>query len=285
LKSGKLEFIISIFKNISTFAREFIILNERFLYMKTVLITGATSGIGEATAHAFAEKGFKLILTGRRSDRLNDVAGFLENKYSMRIITLEFDVRNRWETENAINSIPDGFKSIDVLVNNAGLAAGLAHIQDGDVDDWDKMIDTNIKGLLYVTKAVVPLMIAGGKGHIVNIGSIAGREVYESGGVYCATKYAVDALSKSMRIDMLENGIKVTNVCPGATETEFSIVRFKGDEERAKKVYDGYKPLAAKDIAEIIAYIATLPEHICVNDILIMPAAQANISKFNRNEE
>jgi NADP-dependent 3-hydroxy acid dehydrogenase YdfG len=251
--------------------------------MKTALITGATSGIGEATAYAFAEKGFNLILTGRRLDRLEKIADSLKKKYAVEIITLAFDVRNRQETENAINSIPENFKSIDILVNNAGLAAGLSHIQDGDIDDWERMIDTNIKGLLYVTRTVAPLMIAQGKGHIVNIGSIAGREVYENGGVYCATKHAVAALSQSMRIDMLENGIKVTNVCPGATETEFSIVRFKGDEARAKKVYDGYKSLTAKDIAEIITYIVTLPEHICINDILIMPAAQANAVKFNRN--
>ncbi|MDR1887250.1 MAG: SDR family NAD(P)-dependent oxidoreductase, partial [Prevotellaceae bacterium] len=211
--------------------------------MKTALITGATSGIGEATAFAFAEKGFRLILTGRRSDRLNNIADLLKSKHAAKVFILAFDVRNRRETENAVNSIPEDFKSIDVLVNNAGLAVGLSHIQDGDADDWDRMIDTNIKGLLYVTRAVAPLMAAGGGGHIVNIGSVAGREVYENGGVYCATKHAVDALSKAMRIDLLECGIKVTNVCPGATETEFSTVRFKGDEERAKKVYEGYRSL------------------------------------------
>lgn len=251
--------------------------------MKTALITGATSGIGKATAFAFAEKGIRLILTGRRADRLNEIADSIKQKYAVETLVLEFDVRNRQETETAVNSIPDGFKSIDILVNNAGLAVGLSHIQDAETDDWDRMIDTNIKGLLYVTKAVAPLMTARGKGHIVNIGSIAGREVYENGGVYCATKHAVDALSKSMRIDMLENGIKVTNVCPGATETEFSIVRFKGDENRAKKVYEGFKSLTADDIAGIITYIVTLPEHICVNDILIMPSAQANATKIIRN--
>jgi NADP-dependent 3-hydroxy acid dehydrogenase YdfG len=251
--------------------------------MRTALITGASSGIGEATAYAFAEKGFRLILTGRRLDRLNNTADLLRKRYAAEIITLQFDVRNRQETLDAINSIPEDFKSIDILVNNAGLAAGLAHVQDGDVDDWDRMIDTNIKGLLYVTRAVAPLMIAKGRGHIVNVGSVAGREVYENGGVYCATKYAVDALSRSMRIDMLESGIKVTNVCPGATETEFSTVRFKGDAERAKKVYEGYKSLTAKDIAEIITYIVNLPEHICINDILIMPSAQANAVKFNKS--
>jgi NADP-dependent 3-hydroxy acid dehydrogenase YdfG len=251
--------------------------------MKTALITGASSGIGEATAYAFAKKGFKLILTGRRADRLANITDLLEDKYAAEVITLKFDVRNRQDTENAIGSIPENFKSIDILVNNAGLAVGLSHIQDGDTDDWDRMIDTNIKGLLYVTRAVAPLMIAHGGGHIVNIGSIAGREVYENGGVYCATKHAVEALSKSMRIDMLESGIKVTNVCPGATETEFSKVRFKGDEKRAKKVYEGYHALMARDIAEAITYIVTLPEHICINDILIMPSAQANAVKFKRD--
>ncbi|MDR0385409.1 MAG: SDR family NAD(P)-dependent oxidoreductase [Prevotellaceae bacterium] len=253
--------------------------------MKTALITGATSGIGEATAFTFAEKGFGLILTGRRTERLNRVAELLNSRYSAKIVTIAFDIRDRHETEKAVASIPEDFKPVDILVNNAGLALGLEHVQDGDADDWDRMIDTNIKGLLYVTRAVAPLMIAGGNGHIVNIGSIAGRETYENGGVYCATKHAVDALSKSMRMDMLENGIKVTNVCPGATETEFSEVRFKGDEKRAKKVYEGFKPLTAGDIAEIITYIVSLPRHVCVNDILIMPLAQANAVKFIRNAE
>jgi NADP-dependent 3-hydroxy acid dehydrogenase YdfG len=252
------------------------------MIMKTALITGATSGIGEATAYSFAKKGFRLILTGRRLDRLSNIANCLKNEYATEVIILAFDVRNRQETETAINSIPQDFKSVDILVNNAGLAVGLSHIQDGDIDDWDRMIDTNIKGLLYVTRAVAPLMLARGRGHIVNVSSIAGREVYENGGVYCATKHAVDALTKSMRIDMLESGIKVTNVCPGATETEFSVVRFKGDEERAKKVYEGYQSLTANDIAEIITYIVTLPEYICINDILIMPSAQANAVKFNK---
>jgi NADP-dependent 3-hydroxy acid dehydrogenase YdfG len=252
--------------------------------MKTALITGATSGIDEATAYAFAEKGFRLILTGRRADRLNSIADELTGRYSTNVITLDFDVRNRQETETAINSIPDRFKSIDILVNNAGLAVGLSHVQDGNIDDWDRMIDTNIKGLLYITRTVAPLMIARRKGHIVNVGSIAGREVYENGGVYCATKHAVDALSQAMRIDMLDSGIKVTNVCPGATETEFSIIRFKGDVERAKKVYEGYHALSADDIAEIVTWIVSMPEHVCINDILIMPTAQANATKFNKIE-
>ncbi|MDR1896717.1 MAG: SDR family NAD(P)-dependent oxidoreductase [Prevotellaceae bacterium] len=249
--------------------------------MKTALITGATSGIGKATAYAFAERGFKLILTGRRSDRLSEISDSIKYKYEVEIITLSFDIRNQRDTNIAIDSIPDSFQSIDILVNNAGLAVGLSHIQDADIDDWERMIDTNIKGLLYVTRAVAPLMIKRGRGHIVNVGSIAGREVYENGGVYCATKHAVEALTKSMRIDMLEDGIKVSNVCPGAVETEFSVVRFKGDEKRAKKVYEGFKSLTAEDIAGIISYIVTLPDHICVNDILVMPSAQANATKFN----
>jgi len=246
------------------------------------LITGATSGIGKATAFAFAEKGFKLILTGRRSDRLVEISHAIRTKYNVETHILEFDVRNRIETEQAIASIPDNFKPVDILVNNAGLAVGLSHIQDGDVDDWDRMVDTNIKGLLYVTKAVAPQMEENGKGHIINVGSIAGREVYENGGVYCATKHAVAALTKALRIDLLNSCIKVSNVSPGAVETEFSIVRFKGDEHRAKKVYDGFQPLAPKDIANVIIYVATQPSHICINDILVMPTAQASATSIKR---
>jgi 3-hydroxy acid dehydrogenase/malonic semialdehyde reductase len=186
------------------------------------------------------------------------------------------DVTDRESVERVINGLPDEWKSIDILVNNAGLAVGLDPIQHGNPDDWEQMIDTNLKGLLYVSKAVLPLMIARQKGHIINIGSIAGKEVYPKGNVYCATKHAVDALTKSMRIDLLGNGIKVTQIAPGLVETEFSLVRFKGDEERASKVYQGYKPLEGKDIAEIAFFITTLPDHVCVNDILMTPLAQAN---------
>jgi NADP-dependent 3-hydroxy acid dehydrogenase YdfG len=252
---------------------------------KTAIITGATSGIGEATAHSFAKRGFGLILTGRRSKRLHNLAELLRNEYTVKVHSLEFDIRNSRATRTSIESIPPDFRPIDILVNNAGLALGLEPVQLGDVDDWDRMIDTNIKGLLYVTRAVSPLMVSRGKGHIINLGSIAGREVYENGGVYCATKHAVEALSKSMRIDMLEKGVKVTTVCPGATATEFSIVRFKGDDDKAKKVYEGYQALTPTDIAEIITWIVTLPEHVCINDILIMPTAQANAVKFVRTEQ
>jgi NADP-dependent 3-hydroxy acid dehydrogenase YdfG len=244
--------------------------------MKTALITGATSGIGEATAFALADKGFHLILTGRRAERLDEVAKNVERNYGVKTLCLSFDIRNQEATISAINSLPKEWENVDVLINNAGLAVGLNHIQDGVVDDWERMIDTNIKGLLYITRAIAPEMCAKGKGHIVNIGSIAGKDVYENGNVYCATKHAVDALSKAMRIDMLKYGIRVSNVCPGMAETEFSNIRFKGDDVKAKNVYDGFEPLKAEDIADIIAYIVTLPPHVCVNDILVMPTAQAS---------
>lgn len=252
--------------------------------MKTALITGATSGIGEATVFALAEKGFQLILTGRRAERLDEIAKNVEKKYGVKTLCLSFDIRNQEATTSAISSLPKEWKDVDVLINNAGLAVGLNHIQDGVIDDWERMIDTNIKGLLYITRAIAPEMCAKGKGHIVNIGSIAGKDVYENGNVYCATKHAVDALSKAMRIDMLKYGIRVSNVCPGMAETEFSNVRFKGDDVKAKKFYDGFEPLKAEDIADIIAYIVTLPPHVCVNDILVMPTAQASGNYTYRKE-
>jgi NADP-dependent 3-hydroxy acid dehydrogenase YdfG len=253
--------------------------------MKTALITGATSGIGEATAFALADKGFQLILTGRRAERLNEVAKNVERKYGKKTLCLSFDIRNQETTANAISSLPKEWKDVDVLINNAGLAVGLNHIQDGVIDDWERMIDTNIKGLLYITRAIAPEMCAKGKGHIVNLGSIAGKDIYENGNVYCATKHAVDALSKAMRVDMLKYGIRVSNVCPGMVETEFSNVRFKGDEAKAKSVYKDFEPLKAEDIANIIAYIVTLPPHVCVNDILVMPAAQASGNYTYRKKE
>jgi NADP-dependent 3-hydroxy acid dehydrogenase YdfG len=251
--------------------------------MRTALITGATSGIGKATAYVLAEKGFRLILTGRRTDRLVELKCNLSEKYGNYFSYLTFDVRNRDEVQSAVKSIPDDFCDIDILINNAGLALDLSHIQDGSINDWDCMIDTNIKGLLYVTRAIAPIMTARGGGHIINVGSIAGKEVYENGGVYCATKHAVDALSKAMRLDMVKEGIKVTNVCPGAVETEFSLVRFNGDQMRADKVYNGFEPLVAEDIANIIAYVLTLPKHVCINDILVTPTAQASASYIYRN--
>jgi 3-hydroxy acid dehydrogenase/malonic semialdehyde reductase len=223
-----------------------------------------------------AQKDINVIITGRRLDKLNALKSNITSNTKANILALKMDVTDRKSVERVINGLPDEWKSIDILVNNAGLAVGLDPIQHGNPDDWEQMIDTNLKGLLYVSKAVLPLMIARQKGHIINIGSIAGKEVYPKGNVYCATKHAVDALTKSMRIDLLGNGIKVTQIAPGLVETEFSLVRFKGDEERASKVYQGYKPLEGKDIAEIAFFITTLPDHVCVNDILMTPLAQAN---------
>ena len=249
---------------------------------KTALITGATSGIGRAVADIFAENKYNLIVTGRRSERLQELKAALERQHGISVLALCFDVRNNDEVVRNIESLPVEWRNIDVLVNNAGLAVGLNHIQDGVLDDWERMIDTNIKGLLYVTRAVSPLMIARNSGHIVNICSIAGKEVYENGNVYCATKHAVDALSKAMRIDMLGHNIKVTNICPGAVETEFSIVRFKGDTQRAAGTYKGIEPLTGRDIAECIYFAVSLPQHVCINDMMIMPTAQADSRTFNR---
>ncbi len=249
---------------------------------KTALITGATSGIGRAVADIFAENKYNLIVTGRRSERLQELKAALEQQHGISVLALCFDVRDNDEVVRNIESLPVEWRNIDVLVNNAGLAVGLNHIQDGVLDDWERMIDTNIKGLLYVTRAVSPLMVARNSGHIVNICSVAGKEVYENGNVYCATKHAVDALSKAMRIDMLGHNIKVTNVCPGAVETEFSIVRFKGDTQRAAGTYKGIEPLTGRDIAECIYFAVSLPEHVCINDMMIMPTAQADSRTFNR---
>lgn len=249
---------------------------------KIALITGATSGIGRAVADIFAENKYNLIVTGRRSERLQELKAALERQHGIGVLALCFDVRDNDEVVRNIESLPVEWRNIDVLVNNAGLAVGLNHIQDGVLDDWERMIDTNIKGLLYVTRAVSPLMIARNSGHIVNICSIAGKEVYENGNVYCATKHAVDALSKAMRIDMLGHNIKVTNICPGAVETEFSIVRFKGDTQRAAGTYRGIEPLTGRDIAECIYFAVSLPQHVCINDMMIMPTAQADSRTFNR---
>lgn len=240
------------------------------------LITGATAGFGKATAELFAANGFQVIITGRRKTRLDVLERQLKEKYQIKVLSLCFDIRNSGETKNALNSIPAEWQAIDVLVNNAGLAAGLGAIQNGSLDDWEQMIDTNVKGLLYVTRIVSPWMAQRNKGHIINIGSIAGKEVYANGNVYCATKHAVDALTKAMRIDLLPHGIRVTQIAPGMAETEFSIVRFKGDEDRAKSVYKGLKPLTADDIAETIFWCASRPAHVNINDIVIMPTAQAN---------
>ena len=246
-------------------------------------ITGATAGIGKSTAEIFAKNGYNIIITGRRKDRLEAFAKELKDKYKIDVLSLNFDVRNLKEVQEAVKSIPENWKKINVLVNNAGLAVGLNTIQDGITDDWDRMIDTNIKGLLYMTRTLVPLMTTNGFGHIVNLGSIAGKEVYANGNVYCATKHAVDALSKSMRIDLLPHHIKVTAIHPGMVETEFSIVRFKGDEEKAKNVYKGVQPLTPDDIAETIFWTASRPAHVNINDVIIMPSAQASATTVLRN--
>lgn len=248
---------------------------------KIALITGATSGIGKATALKMAETGFDVIITGRRAERLQELAQDIRQK-GADVLPLNFDVRNQTEVQKAIDSLTGKWRNINVLVNNAGLAVGVTPIQEGMLDDWERMIDTNIKGLLYITRAVAPLMIANPNGHIVNLGSIAGKEVYPGGNVYCATKHAVDALSKAMRIDMLKHNIKVTNIAPGMVETEFSLVRYKGDEEAAKNVYQGLTPLTNEDIADIILFALTRPAHVCLNDIVIMPTAQASSRDVNR---
>lgn len=243
---------------------------------KTIFITGATAGIGKAAAYKFAEHGWNIIINGRRADLLRELENEIKNNFSVQVLTLPFDVRDKVEVSTSIRSIPHDWKKIDVLLNNAGLAQGLSLIQEGSIEDWETMIDTNIKGLLYVSREVMPMLIENGSGHIINLGSIAGKEAYLKGNVYCSTKHFVDAITKSMRIDMLTHRIKVTAVHPGAVETEFSLVRFKGDAERAKNAYIGYTPLNANDIADIIYFAATRPAHVNINDIVVTPSAQAN---------
>ncbi|HOY39099.1 MAG: SDR family NAD(P)-dependent oxidoreductase [Bacteroidales bacterium] len=249
---------------------------------KIVLITGATAGIGKATAELLGKNGYRIIITGRRQSKLSELQDTLKLKHNCSIISLCFDIRNRKEVDNAIDSLPTEWKDISILVNNAGLAAGFSPFQDCEISDWERMIDTNVKGLLYISKKVIPLIIAQGSGHIVNIGSIAGREVYPNGNVYNATKHAVDALSKAMRIDLLKHNIKVTQIAPGLAETEFSEVRFHGDKQRAKEVYKGFEPLHAEDIADAIHYAITRPVHVNINDMLIVPSAQANAYNINK---
>jgi NADP-dependent 3-hydroxy acid dehydrogenase YdfG len=249
---------------------------------KIALITGATSGIGEAAAELFAREGYNLVLTGRRADRLDKLAGHLNKKYNIEVATSSFDVRNRDEVVENLEALPAKWKKVNVLVNNAGLSQGLEPIDKGSFDDWDTMIDTNLKGLLYVTKTVSNWMITNGHGHIVNIGSIAGKEVYPNGNVYCASKHAVDALSKAMRIDLLVHGIKVTAIHPGMVETEFSVVRFKGDHAKAKKVHEGLTALSAEDIAESIWFAVSRPAHVNINELIVMPTAQATATNIVR---
>jgi len=240
---------------------------------RIALITGASSGIGKATAQALATAKIDLILCGRRQDRLDQLAQELGQQ--VKTITLQFDVRSRQAVSEAIGSLPESWQNIDILVNNAGNAHGLAAIQDGDIDDWDAMINSNVQGLLYVSKAVIPNMVARRTGHIVNLSSTAGKQTYANGVVYCASKKAVEAISEGMRLDLTQHGIKVTNVAPGAVETEFSVVRFKGDEARAAKVYEGFEPLHPEDIADVILYVITAPSRVSIADITIMAAAQA----------
>jgi 3-hydroxy acid dehydrogenase / malonic semialdehyde reductase len=273
---------------------------------RTILITGATSGFGEACARKFAAAGDRLIITGRRADRLESLQRELENATattsasaatptpsprtpqptsaaSARIHTLVFDVQDRKAVDAAIASLPAPWQKIDLLINNAGLALGRDYFDEASLEDWETMIDTNVKGLLYVTKAVLPLMIPTGNGHIINLGSVAGKEIYEKGNVYCGSKFAVDAISHSMRVDLLRHGIKVTAIHPGAAETEFSKVRFKGDETQAKRIYDGFTPLSAEDVADAIFYCATLPPHVCINDLVITCKAQADAIYFYKS--
>jgi 3-hydroxy acid dehydrogenase / malonic semialdehyde reductase len=248
---------------------------------KTVFITGATSGIGRACAEKFAANNFNIIITGRREELLKEVKKYIEQKYKTDVTTLCFDVQNKTDVFDAINNLSDDKKDIDILINNAGLALGRDAFDEADITDWETMMNTNVNGLLYVSRALMP-HLKKSQGHIINLGSIAGKEVYENGNGYCASKFAVDAISKSMRIDLLKHSIKVTSINPGAVETEFSVVRFKGDKTKADAAYKGFKPLTADDIAESIYYCATLPAHVCINDLTITCTQQANASIFKK---
>ena len=248
--------------------------------MKTILITGATSGIGLATAKKFANEKNQLILCGRRQHKLDEISN--EISKITNVLTLRFDVSDKKEVNKVFENIPKEFSSIDILINNAGNAHGLDTIQEGSLDDWDNMIDSNVKGLLYVSRVIIPKMIENQNGHIINIGSLAGREVYEKGNIYCATKHAVNAISKAMRIDLNKTGIKVSEINPGLVETDFSNVRFKGDSDRAEKVYQGYKALQADDIADIIEFVINRPSHVNIADILVLPQAQATSSIIDK---
>jgi 3-hydroxy acid dehydrogenase / malonic semialdehyde reductase len=251
---------------------------------KIVLITGATSGIGEACAKKFAIAKHDIIITGRRQERLAALKTQLENDYGVAVVPLCFDVQDKEAVFAAINSLPAQWQNIGILINNAGLALGRDNFEDAAISDWETMLNTNVHGLLYVTRAIVPFMIAKKSGHIINMGSVAGKEVYEKGNTYCASKFAVDALNKAMRIDLLKHNIKVTGVHPGAVETEFSVVRFKGNTKAASAAYNGLTPLTGNDVAEVIFYCTTLPAHVCINDLVITPTQQADAIYFNRNQ-
>ena len=241
-----------------------------------VLITGATSGFGKAIAERFAAEGSDVIITGRRNELLQELKKDLESKHNIQVLALHFDVRNKNEVDQFLQDIPEPWQKINIVVNNAGLAAGKDYFDEASLDDWEQMIDTNVKGLIYVTRAVLPYLIKNGNAHIINIGSIAGKQVYEKGNMYCTTKHAVDAITQSMRIDLLRHKMKVTAIHPGMAETEFSLVRFKGNDKAAKSVYEGLKPLQAEDVADAVFYCASLPQHVCINDLVIMPTAQAD---------
>jgi 3-hydroxy acid dehydrogenase/malonic semialdehyde reductase len=243
---------------------------------KIALVTGATSGFGKACAEKFACNGYDVIITGRREERLEQVQKELQQHYNVAALPLVFDVRDRAAVFAAIEQLDDDWKQINVLINNAGLALGRDYFDEADIDDWDTMIDTNVKGLLYVSRAVTSLMISQKSGHVINIGSTAAKDVYEKGNVYCASKRAVAAISEAMRIDLLRHGIKVTAVHPGAAETEFSLVRFKGNKEMASSVYTGFQPLSATDVADVVYYCTTLPTHVCINELVLTATAQAN---------
>ncbi len=253
------------------------------LLNKTALVTGATSGIGRSISYLFAENGANVIISGRREDRLEKIAAELREKYGVEIQTLTLDVRNYNDVEKAVDGLPDEWKAIDILVNNAGLSRGLNKIQDGVLADWEEMIDTNVKGLLYISKCVIPLMLKNNSGHVVNIGSIAGHEVYTAGNVYCATKHAVDALTKGMRLDLNGTGVKVTTIDPGLAETEFSDVRFRGDDEKAKSVYKGMTPLTPDEVAEGVLFAVTCSENMVVAQMVLLPKDQASSTIVHRS--
>ena len=246
------------------------------------IITGATAGFGRATAETLARNEFDVVITGRRAEKLESLEEEIRSKTGADVLSLTFDIRDQEAVKQACEKLNGKWADVDLLVNNAGLAAGLSHIHEGVVDDWEQMIDTNLKGLLYITRLISPGMVKRGRGHIVNIGSVAGKESYEMGNVYNATKFAVDGLTQAMRIDLVEHGIKVTAINPGAAETEFSLVRFKGDQEEADKVYDGFTPLYAEDIADAILFVVTRPPHVNIDDMLVMPTSQARSRKIVR---
>ncbi|MBP9213796.1 MAG: SDR family NAD(P)-dependent oxidoreductase [Chitinophagaceae bacterium] len=249
---------------------------------KTILITGATAGFGKAIAEKFAAAKWNIIITGRRNEKLQEISNALKSEHDVNVLSLNFDVQNRADVFNAIENLPEEWKHIDILVNNAGLALGRDSFENANIDDWDTMLQTNVNGLLYVTKAVLPYMVANKQGHIINMGSVAAKQIYQFGNAYCGSKAAVDALSHSMRIDLLQHNIKVTAIHPGAAETEFALVRFKGDTTKAAQTYKGFKPLSANDVADAIFYCANLPAHVCINDLTITCTAQADAIYFNK---